>query len=141
MLKLILHFYNLNCFSFKYFRIFIINWFDLIWNIIVYKIKNNYPTLYVIQRWISGRRGLEPRCKPDLLPYYHLFYSHSLPVLRWVRFTPVSIRAVLRFILESWRVTGLSSYLNREFGCYVLRVVVVKLVISLTLKGEIANVT
>jgi len=31
---------------------------------------NKYPTLYYIQRWISGRRGLEPRCKPDLLPCF-----------------------------------------------------------------------
>ena len=52
---------------------------------------------------------------------------------------------MLRFNLVSLLIdTDLTSYLNPEVECYVEivgRGVVVKLVISLTLKGEINNIT
>jgi len=42
---------------------------------------NKYPTLYVIQKWISGGRGLEPRLKTPVPPCFPFVYFPTCPQL------------------------------------------------------------
>ena len=46
---------------------------------------NNYPTLYVIQKWISGSQGVEPRTSAPALPCFPFIYFTLVPDSRLVR--------------------------------------------------------
>ena len=81
---------------------------------------NNYPTLYYIQRWISGSQGVEPRTSAPALPCFPFVYSHPVPDSRLVRSDTYQRAAVTLDLLPLLGFTADTRAHKPEFGCYVL---------------------
>ena len=82
---------------------------------------NNYPTLYVIQKWISGSRGVEPRTSAPALPCFPLFISPPVPSSRLARSAAYQGYAVT---LDLFPLLGFTASQKctqaRWLKCYVL---------------------
>ena len=80
---------------------------------------NKYPTLYVIQKWISGGRGLEPRLKTPVPPCFPFFISHLSLTLGWSGLTPINVPLLCfkpRILKGHWII----EQLKPSDDCYVL---------------------